>query len=215
MPTELILIRHGETVWNRQGRFQGQQDSPLTPEGVAQAAAIAAHVAHHGIQSIYASDLGRTLQTAAPLASVTGLAVIPEPGLRERNLGILEGLTRAEAESQHAAAFAHYWARDPDFLLPGGESLRQVETRGQTVLAALAARHLGERIAIVSHGSLLTTFVRAILGVPFHMRSGFLIRNGSISWAGYRPAAGPGAGDWLAFSIGEVEHLNGHMLRQT
>jgi probable phosphoglycerate mutase len=210
MPTELILIRHGETVWNRQGRFQGQQDSPLTPEGVAQAAAIAAHVAHHGIQAIYASDLGRTLETAAPLAAATGLAVIPEPGLRERNLGILEGLTRAEAESLHAAAFARYWARDPDFLLPGGESLRQVETRGQTVLAALAARHPGGRIAIVSHGSLLTTFVRAIMGVPPQVRTNFLVRNGSISWVMHQGTAD----GWLALSIGEVGHLNGSTHQQ-
>jgi probable phosphoglycerate mutase len=215
MPTELILIRHGETEWNRQGRFQGQQDSPLTPEGASQAEAIAAHLARWDIQALYASDLGRTLQTAAPMAAATGLTVIPEPGLRERNLGILEGLTRAEAETHHAEVSARYWARDPDFDLPGGESLRTLERRGQCVLGALAARHPEQRIAVVSHGGLLTVFIRAALGVPLQAQTGLLIRNGSISWVGYRGRAGDSTpSKWLVYSIGEVGHLNGHILRQ-
>ena len=211
MLTELILIRHGETEWNRQGRFQGQQDSPLTPAGVAQAEAIGAHLRSQDIAALYASDLGRTLQTAAPIAAATGLEVIPEAGLRERNLGILEGLTRPEAEVRHAEAFAAYLARDPDYVLPGGESLRQLEDRSRTVLAALAARHPGQRLAVVSHGGLLTTFVRAIMGVPLQVHSGFLVRNGSISWVAHKAATGGRAlTDWLILSIGEVTHLNGH-----
>ncbi len=210
MLTELILIRHGETDWNYQDRFQGQQDSPLTPIGMAQAAAIAAHVAGLNVHALYASDLGRTLQTAAPIAAATGLAVMPESGLRERNLGILEGLTRAEAAERCAEAFACYQARDPDYALPGGESLRQLEARGRTVLAMLAARHPGQRLAVVSHGGLLTTFVRAIMGVPLYVRSGFLVRNGSVSWVAHRESAhGHTIDGWLVLSVGEVGHLNG------
>lgn len=206
MLTELILVRHGETVWNRQGRFQGQQNSALTPEGTAQAAAIAAHLARKQIHALYTSDSGRALETAAPIAAATGLTVIPEAGLRERNLGALEGLTRAEVEARHPEAYARYMARDPDYGLPGGESLCQLEERGRSVLAMLAARHPGQRLAVVSHGGLLTTFVRAIMGVPLSVSIHFLLRNGSISWIAHK-----GTPDgWVVLSIGEVEHLNGY-----
>src|SRR4051812_29901432 len=117
MQSELFLIRHGETAWNAESRFQGQQDSPLTLLGIAQAEAAAAHLAAHQLNALYSSDLPRTLQTAQPIALATGLAVVAEPALRERNLGLFEGLTRAEVEERHADAYASYLARHAEFVI--------------------------------------------------------------------------------------------------
>ncbi|HXF64996.1 MAG TPA: histidine phosphatase family protein [Caldilineaceae bacterium] len=205
MQTELILIRHGETVWNAQGRFQGQQDSPLTPKGVAQAQAIAAYLSNRRIDALYTSDLGRTLETARYIAGATGLPVVSEPALRERNLGILEGLTHAEAESSYPAEFARYLAREPDFVLPQGESLLDLERRACEALAGLAERHRGERVAVVSHGGLLTAFIRCVLGVPVQLRTRFALRNASLSRALYNGSPD----EWIVLTLGEVAHLDG------
>src|SRR3954471_17222599 len=87
MQSELFLVRHGETAWNAESRFQGQQNSPLTALGVAQAEAAAAYLAAYELSALYSSDLPRTLQTAQPIGIATGLTILPEPALRERNLG--------------------------------------------------------------------------------------------------------------------------------
>ncbi|MCC6457122.1 MAG: histidine phosphatase family protein [Caldilineaceae bacterium] len=204
MQTEFILIRHGETIWNVEGRFQGQQDSPLTPLGIAQAEAAAVHVCTYTPTALYSSDLTRTLQTAQPIALATGLTTIHEPALRERNLGIFEGLTHAEAEMRHGAEYMRFAAREPEYVLPAGESLAQLSQRGMGILATLAQRHPGERVAIVSHGALLTAILRHIQGIELHLPSPFTIHNGSISRVHYHDT--PGA--WSLITLGEVLHLD-------
>ena len=99
--TSFLLLRHGETVWNRAGRLQGWQDSPLSEAGCAQAEALAARLADERVDLLVASDLGRTRQTAAPIAARLGLDVVAEAGLRERCYGELEGMTWAEIEHAH------------------------------------------------------------------------------------------------------------------
>ncbi len=121
---------------------------------LAQAEAAAQYLRSHVITALYSSDLPRTLQTAQPIANTTGLTIMEEPALRERNLGIFEGLTRQEVESRYAEDFARYRAREPEFEIPNGESLTQINQRVLTIMETLARRHAGERIAIVSHGAL-------------------------------------------------------------
>ena len=154
MHTEMFLIRHGETVWNAESRFQGHQDSPLTPRGIAQAEAAAEYLRSPMLAALYSSDLPRTLQTADPIAPATRLAIVPEPALRERNLGIFEGLTREEIAARYAEELSRYAERDPEYVVPNGESLRQLHQRGLDVMERLARRHLGESVAVVSHGAL-------------------------------------------------------------
>lgn len=202
MHTEMFLIRHGETAWNAESRFQGHQDSPLTPRGIAQAEAAAEYLRSHAPTALYSSDLPRTLQTADPIARATGLAIVPEPALRERNLGIFEGLTREEIEARYADDLARYAARDPEYVVPNGESLRQLHQRGLDVMERLARRHVGERVAVVSHGALLTTFLRHLNGIPLHLPSPFAIHNGSVSRIRFDHAAGA----WTVVSQGEVLH---------
>jgi probable phosphoglycerate mutase len=202
MQTDLFLIRHGETVWNAESRFQGHQDSPLTPLGMAQAEAAARHLRDAAIRALYSSDLPRTLQTAQPIAVATGLPIIAEPALCERSLGIFEGFTRVEVEARYATEFARHVAREPEFVIPNGESLQQLSQRGLAIMETLARRHGGERVAIVSHGALLTTFLRHLNGIPLRDLGKFTLRNGSISRIRFDTLTGT----WTIISQGEIVH---------
>ena len=93
--TELLLVRHGETLWNQQGRMQGQHDSPLTTVGLQQAKQLAQRLKDASFTALYSSDLGRAHQTARCIADETGHEIVADRGLRERNFGIFEGLTNA------------------------------------------------------------------------------------------------------------------------
>src|SRR5690349_5142837 len=100
-PVQLLVVRHGETTWNREGRIQGHRDSPLTGRGLAQARATAARLAGERAGALYSSDLGRAQQTAREVAAATALPVRLDDGLRERAFGILEGLTWEEIDRDH------------------------------------------------------------------------------------------------------------------
>ena len=204
--TELILIRHGETVWNAEGRLQGNQDSPLTRLGHHQAMAVARRLQTVALDAIYSSDLGRTLATASYLGDSGGLEVVPEPGLRERHNGIFEGMTIAEAREGYPEEYARLAHRDADYAPPGGgESLRCVSDRACRVIGEIAARHPGERIAIVSHGAVLSAFLRRALGLPLDAHSRFSLRNACLNWVTYS-----GVPDgWHILTLGEVSHLEG------
>src|SRR6266540_7153822 len=151
-PLTFLLIRHGETAWNREGRIQGQRDSALTARGIAQARAAAARVAAERPDVLYSSDLGRAGETARHVSEATDLAVRLEPGLRERRYGIFEGKTWPEIKRDHPDDFARHAARDPDHLVPGGESPNQFRVRVLGTLDRIAREAAAKRIAVVAHG---------------------------------------------------------------
>jgi probable phosphoglycerate mutase len=179
--TSFLLLRHGETVWNRAGRLQGWQDSPLSDAGRAQAAALAARLATERVDLLVASDLGRTRDTAAPVATRLGLAVVADAGLRERCYGELEGLTWAEIERGHPAAYARLLARDADYVVPGGESAVQFRDRVVAALERLARAHAGASIAIVTHGGVLGVVYRWVKDIPLEMPRTFAIPNAGVN----------------------------------
>jgi len=119
--SRIILLRHGEPVWNRENRIQGHLDSPLSDTGVAQAEALAQRLMGEPFAALYSSDLGRAHETARRIAARTRHQVILEPDLRERNLGILQGLTRIEAKVLYPEIYIRYRMFDPDCMVPGGE----------------------------------------------------------------------------------------------
>jgi 2,3-bisphosphoglycerate-dependent phosphoglycerate mutase len=166
--TELILIRHGETDWNVQGRFQGQIDVPLNALGQRQAALTAERLARERLRfdAFYCSDLLRTRQTAEPAAARLALAAAPDAGLREQHFGILEGMSFDEVKTRHPELLAAWMRHDPDYALPGGESVRDFHARVVGALRALAARHAGERLAVVTHGGVLDMVYRTVHALP-------------------------------------------------
>ena len=200
--TELILIRHGVTAWNRERRFQGQIDIPLDDEGHWQAGRLAAALAGEPLGAIYASDLSRAWHTARPLAETLGLGPTPEPRLRERFYGAFEGRTFDELQRDAAEDFARWRARDPDFALPGGgESLRALYARVEALLLALVRRHPGERIAAVTHGGVLDCAYRVATGLGLSEPRHHDLLNASVNRIAF-----DGEGFRLV-SWGEVEHL--------
>jgi 2,3-bisphosphoglycerate-dependent phosphoglycerate mutase len=155
--TEILLVRHGETDWNRDGRFQGWADPPLNERGREQARALARTLAGERIDAVYASDLRRARETAEILAEPHGAPVVVDADLREIDVGSWSGLTRAEIEERFPGADHH-----------DGESREAHQARVVAAVERLARDHPGERILLVSHGGSLRALRRHSIGEPLH-----------------------------------------------
>src|SRR5262245_4320439 len=126
MPTtRLIVLRHGETCWNREGRFQGHLDSPLTSVGIRQGQALARRLAGYRFSALYSSDLGRAEATARIIAEASGQEVCLDARLRERHLGVLQGQLVSEARQKFPEAYDTFKRGVADKPVPGGESNRE------------------------------------------------------------------------------------------
>ncbi len=165
--TELLFIRHGETDWNRQQRFQGQLDVPLNELGLTQAQRLAERLAADKPDAFFSSDLQRALQTAAPLAAQWALAPTLLPGLREQRFGMLEGLDVPTIQQQHPELWRRWLEHHGDYALPeGGESLRQCHQRVLSTVRELAEQSAGRRVTVVTHGGVLDMLWRTCHGLP-------------------------------------------------
>jgi probable phosphoglycerate mutase len=201
--TELILIRHGETAWNRERRMQGQTDTPLSEIGRAQAAAVGLRLARHPFAALYSSDLSRAWDTAAAIARAheNGREIRREPALRERTFGMFEGLTYDEMAQRYPEEHARFNRRDPDYAVPGGESPRQFFERSLACLENIARAHAGECVVVVTHGLVLDTLHRAARNMPLDVRREAPLLNASLNTF-QRTAEG-----WREIAWGDVAHL--------
>ena len=162
----LLLARHGETEWNRIGRWQGATDVPLNDAGRAQARELAERLKGVALAGVASSDLGRAAETASIVAELLG---VPRLGahaeLRERSYGVFEGLTRVECE----ASYAEIWnAHRPGDLLepPGAEPRAEVEARMMRGLLQVVGAHANDApVLVISHGGAIRTFLAAVDGV--------------------------------------------------
>lgn len=134
-----MLWRHGRTSWNADGRFQGQTDIDLDDVGREQAAAAALVLAALDPAAIVCSDLRRAVDTAAPLAALTGLPAVPDPGLRETDAGRWQGLTVSEIERADPVDAAAWHAGDVHVRLGGGETRLDVAARAVGALTRALA----------------------------------------------------------------------------
>lgn len=167
--TELLFIRHGETDWNRQHRFQGQIDVPLNAAGQAQAQRLADRLADERFDVVVASDLQRARTTAEAATSAKGIDVQTEPLWREQAFGVLEGLDVPTIVERHPDLWASWIRHDADYALPGGgESVRSFHARVWRAVESLAQRHAGARIAVFTHGGVLDMLWRAAQGLTLH-----------------------------------------------
>ena len=159
----LLLVRHGESAWNAEGRWQGWADPPPSPMGEAQATAVPQSLAGGEFQAVVTSDLQRARRTAEVVAAGLGLPLEVETGLRERDVGRWEGLTAAEIEERWPGALAA-WHSGALASPPGGEPDRRLSDRALSVLRGLAARP-ASALLVVTHGGLLGAVERR-LGLP-------------------------------------------------
>jgi broad specificity phosphatase PhoE len=155
--TTILLARHGETDWNRDGRWQGWADPPLNETGRAQARALAAQLRSTPFDAVYSSDLRRAQETAEIVAAPHRVPVIADPGLREIDIGSWSGLTRSELEE-----------RFPDGERPDGETREQHVARVLAAVERIARANIGRRILVVSHGGTMRALRTHTSEEPFH-----------------------------------------------
>ncbi|MBK9037164.1 MAG: histidine phosphatase family protein [Myxococcales bacterium] len=206
-PTELLLVRHGEADSNRDGRFGGWSPVPLTDRGRRQAVAAAAELRDRRPTAVITSDVVRAVQTAEPIARELRVTPRLEPGLRERSLGVFDGLAFTEAEARFPELWRRLIARDPDAVPDGGETAAGVFARVSAAIARICADHAGERVVVVSHGLALFHAFSYVcgLGVPNRDASVFvLVDNASITHVEHR------VGDrWRIITLNDTAHLRG------
>jgi probable phosphoglycerate mutase len=203
--TELLLIRHGETDWNRALRFQGHIDVSLNDMGLTQAQRLGQYLSQNDWSQalhLHSSDLTRAIQTASPLAN--GQRIIQaSTDLREQGFGIFEGKSVTELQQDQPDLWQQWRRFEADFQLPGGESTRRFHARIMSTLSRLAHEHRGDRLVIVTHGGVLDMLWRTV-----H----------DLSLDGYRQCVIPNAGinhvvfdngRWRILDWARVDHLQG------
>jgi len=176
----LMLVRHGETEWNVQRRYQGQSDVPLSEIGKRQAESIAGRLASQEIDAIYASDLKRAWQTAQVIAAQNGLDVISEPRLRELKFGILEGLTFEEAEEKYPEMITA-WLDDFNNTPERAETIDMFNARIVSLLDDLKRKHDEQVVLLVGHGGSLSEILHVVLGLSPEKRWYIQMENASLS----------------------------------
>ena len=163
--TKVILVRHGQTLWNLEMKYQGHCDVALTEKGVEQARLAAKRLAGEDISAVYASDLSRAFKTAECIAGEHNLPVTSIPGLREINFGEWEGLTFEGINSQWTDGMSKLFSHPDEMVIPGGETFREVKERATSALEKLVADHPNQTIVVVSHGGTIRTLLCAILNI--------------------------------------------------
>jgi len=183
--TDIILIRHGETDWNRVRRLQGHWDIALNELGHRQASALALALSSEKPTAIYASDLQRARDTAQAVADRHQITVSIDARLRERCYGAFEGLLYDDIDGHFPQAFAQWQARELHARFPAGErqaeTLHEFSARAVAVVTELAQRHDSEKIIIVSHGGVLDCVYRAAYGMDLLVERQFDMKNAAIN----------------------------------
>jgi probable phosphoglycerate mutase len=183
--TEFLLVRHGETDWNAERRWQGHADRPLNERGRAQAKELAELLAGEPIDAVYSSDLSRARETAAAVAARLGADVRTLRELREIDVGEFSGLTAADVEERHPEAMRRL--REHGYGWTSGESPRQMEERVLAALRHIAAEHPGGRVLVVGHGGTIRAVaaLASALGYGEYRRRNPVVENCSVTRIAY------------------------------
>lgn len=204
--TRLMAIRHGETVWNAEARFQGHGDSPLTETGRKQVAALGRRMQSIRFDALISSDLGRTQETASIISEFTGHPVGIDSRLRERNYGVLEGLKIHDIKTRHSEVLERLISDDPDYTVPEGESYRQHYQRNIAFIEELLANRAGSNVAVVAHGGVLESIFRYVARLPLDHPRCIIAGNASLSIISHGNYYGTSR--WVIETWGDVGHLN-------
>lgn len=209
-PTKLLLVRHGETEANLNQVWQGDLDAPLTARGLQQVKATAEHLAqlHAGepIDAFYVSPLPRAQSTADAISKAIGLPIIIEQGLREFSLGDWEG--RSFRELREVEDLWGRWQVDPGFAPPNGESPISFNQRAVRTSAALAARHPGQKLLVVTHGAFISSVLATWLGADPRDWRRYDAPNCALSILVQDSSGGVGqAKRWRGDLVNDISHL--------
>lgn len=179
--TRWLLVRHGETAWNREGRYQGHLDVPLSDAGREQAAALSVALASVPIVTAFASDLTRASETARIALGTRSVPLIATPNLRETAYGEWEGLSFREARERDPDLFRRFARWDSTVAPPGGEAVPQVFARVRAFLESLDHRDPDGTYLIVAHSGTVRMLASALLGLPAEATRRFALDSASLS----------------------------------
>jgi broad specificity phosphatase PhoE len=204
MQTTVYLIRHGETDWNVQGRWQGHTDIPLNEKGNTQAQLLAEYLKRENIRFdyIYSSDLARAYQTAWEVGTMMTVAVELLPGLREIDMGSWSGLTREQVKEQYPVEYA-LLEKGQDIPRGGAETLTALRERVVTIVEAMVKQHPGETLAFFTHGGAVRMMLRYIGEIDIASQPCPHIGNTSINILHHTHTG------WRLHRCNEMPHLEG------
>ena len=178
----LILVRHGETAWNAEGRIQGMLDVPLNALGLQQARLVADELARIvDVAAMVSSDLVRTRETATPITGATGFEPRFDARIRERHFGVWQGMTYVEWRIKDAEGMARYNAGDPDYGPEGGETASQFLARCVSAVSDLVTASKEKTLILVTHGGVVSSMVRHAQGLNPQSARTWSVPNASIS----------------------------------
>jgi len=198
--TEIILIRHGETEWNSQQRMQGHSNSDLSSVGQAQIQALGQWMKIVPFDHIYSSDSLRAKQTAEAITQFSGHELKIDLRLREKNLGVFEGLTSEEARERHPEVFRLFKTAGSKYVIDEGESTQQLQDRALEIVDEIRIKHPEERVLLVTHGGFIRVVMKHSLGLSLETPTRFLIRNTGVFRLVWEDK-------WIVSQMGGVSHL--------
>jgi len=199
--SRFILVRHGETEWNRRGLFQGHQDSPLTETGLDQAEKVGKRLNRRSIDLFVSSDLGRARQTSETINQSLGIPAITwDARLRERNYGNFEGLPHSELKQRFPKDYARFRKNDPEWKPEGGESHNELVDRVATALKDAYQTCPDGTILVVLHGGVLHAVMTLWAGLK-RSATPFSLLNTSIAEFSYQGRR------WRLETWGDTAHL--------
>lgn len=199
MTLRLFMVRHGETPFNREMRYLGTTDEPLSPDGVQQAERLASSLGRLQLQAVYASPLSRAAETGRRIAEACRVDLRLEPRLREQAFGEWEGLTRSEVLERDQDRLLR-WEADLGLAPPGGESLLSVQERTLAVIDDLARVHPGEWITLVSHVGPIKALLCAALDAPLATARRMFLDPGTVTVL-----------DWGRHPVVRLFNAHGHL----
>ncbi|MCH7735982.1 MAG: histidine phosphatase family protein [Chloroflexi bacterium] len=173
----LLIVRHGETEWNAEGRIQGHTDIGLSEKGAEQARSLGGRLAGLPIDVAYTSDLRRSSETAKLALGDRDIVLIETPMLREYHKGAFEGMTLAEIKAQFPDEYPKYLVKDLGYAPEGGETTRDASARMKKIFNQIRSDHLNENVLVVSHGGVLRAAMASLLGMPLEGNWSFVFGN--------------------------------------
>lgn len=177
--TRLLLVRHGQTLWNYKSRYQGHTDVELSETGRKQAESLAQRLAADPIQAVYASDLQRAYETARILALPHRLQVHKVPGLREINFGVWEGLTFKEIETRYKELAERWYVSPATVRIPQGETFQELKERAYGAILEMAVKHDPGTVIVVTHGGTIRAIICGLLDLD--LNSAFRIQQDNVA----------------------------------
>lgn len=199
--SRLVLIRSGETDWNRSGRWQGWVANPLNEHGRQQAQALAKYIRHIGMGALYTSDLRRGAETAQLVARQLDFEPLLDARWRERDIGRWQGMTLDEIRGWYPSEFQALQADPDSFRAPGGESRADVRRRALAALNDALSLEGVETVGVITHSTAMRALLDAL--VPGHSLGGVVIGNSSVTTLAHDGAT------WRLVAANDLAHLEG------